>query len=110
MTRRTLAVVAVLALFAAAPRFAQCPTAAPAHDFFVGPASRPSTRPPAQAAAPWTPNSSTPPQLQPGTPYEWRVEAIGAGGCPGVFSPCIRFTPPGPACVPPGAFSLVSPA
>src|SRR5205807_439045 len=82
---------------------------ATAYEIFLGPVSTASNACTGQAVGTSSTNSFNPPQLQPGTTYEWRVEAIGASGCPGVFSTCIRFTTTGTACVPPGAFSLVSP-
>ena len=64
-----------------------------------------------QPVATVTTNSFTPPQLQAGTSYEWKVEAFSSNGCPGTFSACTKFTTAtATACNPAGAFSLTSPA
>jgi hypothetical protein len=63
-----------------------------------------------QPVATVTTNSFTPPQLQAGTSYEWRVETINSNACPGAFSTCTKFTTTAAACTPVGAFSPVSPA
>ncbi len=63
-----------------------------------------------QPVATVTTNSFTPPQLQAGTAYEWRVETINSNGCPGAFSTCTKFTTTAAACNPVGVFSPVSPA
>src|ERR1041385_6262673 len=52
--------------------------------------------------------SFTPPALNAGTTYGWRVVA-NKNGCPGNTSSCGTFTTAAAACNPPGAFDLRSP-
>lgn len=53
-------------------------------------------------------NSFNPPQLQPGTTYEWRVVAK-KNGCPSLSSACVRFTTAS-SCTQAGTFDLLAPA
>jgi hypothetical protein len=60
-----------------------------------------------------TTTSFTPPALQTGTTYEWKVAAkrSTASGCPAMASTaCFTFTTAAPACNAPGSFNLTAPA
>lgn len=84
---------------------------ATAYEIFLGVANTAGSGCSGQPVATSNTNSFTPPPLQPGTTYEWKVEAIAPSNfCPGVFSTCLKFTTAGNACAPAGSFSPISPA